>query len=107
MKILGAAKKLTFIEFGGANYYFGSTLYPLRQNSLRLHTPLGRLRLLPHKSSKVRPLEKTLAFPKLFLGKANVFSKRLTLHFLPKVSSNGSTGYRAVNYSADGSRSKF
>ena len=58
MKILGAAKNCSAFPFRWGKAYFGSTLYPPPQNSLRLHTPLGRLGLLLHKSSKVWPLEK-------------------------------------------------
>ena len=69
MKILGAAKNCSAFPFRWGKAYFGSTLYPPPQNSLRLYTPLGRLRLLPQKGSKVWPLEKSLGYPKFSLGK--------------------------------------
>ena len=92
MKNLGAAKKSTNLEFRWGKASFGSTLYPPPQNSLRLDTPLGRLMVFLHKSSKVMLFEKHSAFQN-FLRESRMFSKAMTLDFLkPKNISNGSTG---------------
>ena len=73
MKILGAAKNCSVFPFRWGKPYFGSTLYPPPQNSLRLYTPLGRLRLLPQKSSKVEPFEKSLGYPKFSLDSPSFY----------------------------------